>query len=227
MEIAIVGRHTKVSEEFRERIAEKLDKVESLDPKATRIDVQVVHERNARRVEERERVELTVRSRGPVIRAEATAADRTEALDAAALRLVERLRKQHERKISRHRGKGVSRVNPAPDVFVELEATEPEVVSVEAWEGAPDDHTREIPLAGTPIVIRSKIHEGAPMSISEAIDQMELVGHDFYLFHDAETGLPSAVYRRRGWTYGVIHLDAAPAKPTAIDTEDGELRASA
>jgi hypothetical protein len=46
------------------------------------------------------------------------------------------------------------------------------------------------------------------MSVPDAIDQMELVGHDFYLFVDAESGLPSAVYRRRGWTYGVIHLEA-------------------
>jgi hypothetical protein len=94
------------------------------------------------------------------------------------------------------------------------------VASVEAWEGAPKDATREIPLAGTPIVIRSKTHSGVPMTTAEAIDQMELVGHDFFLFHDSESGLPSAVYRRRGWTYGVIHLEAALEPP--VELAEGE-----
>ncbi len=72
--------------------------------------------------------------------------------------------------------------------------------------GRAADATREIPIDGTPIVIRSKTHEASPMTVTDAIDQMELVGHDFFLFHDVETDLPSAVYRRRGWTYGVLHL---------------------
>ena len=219
MDIAIVGRHTKVSAEFRERIHEKLEKVESLEPKATRIDVHVVHERNPRLTAERERIELTLHSRGPVIRAEAAADDRTVALDQAATKILERLRKRHERRTHRHQGKP-SIAEVAAAVPLESATDEQEIVNVEPWEGAPIDATREIPLAGTPIVIRSKTHSGQAMTVSEAIDQMELVGHDFFLFHDSESGLPSAVYRRRGWTYGVIHLEKEAASPAAIDGQE-------
>ncbi len=227
MDIAVVGRHTKVSEEFREHVLEKLSRVESLDPRATRVEVHVVHERNPKLTDERERVELTVHSKGPVIRAEAAAADRVDALDAAAFKLLERLRRQHERFAHRHQVKGTVRTMPADVPPVETPADVApapavEVRDVASWEGEPDGHTREIPVAGTPIVIRSKTHEATPMTIGDAIDQMELVGHDFFLFHDADSGLPSAVYRRRGWTYGVIHLDAAPAAPSSIDADAGD-----
>ncbi len=201
MDIVVVGRHTKVSEEFRARVIEKLRRIETVDSRAIRIDVHVVHERNPKIAGEREKVELTVHGHRPVVRAEAASDDRHMALDIAIDRLVERLRKRHERHSHRHQGRiGVGK----PGTPME---SSPRTTSVEAWEGAPDSATREIPLDGTPIVIRSKIHSAAPMTISEAIDRMELVGHDFYLFHDSESGLPSAVYSRRGWTYGVIHLE--------------------
>lgn len=202
MDIVIVGRHTKVSEDTRQKIAEKMEKVEALAPRATRADVHVVHERNPKYGNERERVEITVHGRG-IIRAEAAAEDRHVALDLATQRLIEQLRKQHERKVHRHQGKLGLHAVPVADEPLE-DAT---VGSVEAWEGAPEDSHREIPIDGTPIVIRSKKHAAPPMSVPEAIDQMELVGHDFFLFHDNESGLASAVYRRRGWTYGVIHLE--------------------
>ncbi len=228
MDVHVVGRHTKVSDEFREKVSEKVRKIESLDSRASRVDVHVVHERNPRLSNERERIELTVYGKGPVIRTEAAAEDRSVALDLAADRLVERLRKQHERRAHRHQGK-VS-VGHAPELAVVANETKPAaadaIVSVERWEGAPEDATREIPLAGTPIIIRSKTHAGLPMSTAEAIDQMELVGHDFFLFHDSESGLPSAVYRRRGWTYGVIHLEAAVEPPVELG-DSGRVEESA
>jgi ribosomal subunit interface protein len=201
MDVVIVGRHTKVSDEFRARVIEKLRRIETVDGRAGRIDVHVVHERNPKVSTERERVELTVHGHHPIVRAEAASDDRHVALDVAIDRRGERLRKRHERLSHRHQGRiGVGKSRA-------IRGTASQVTSVEAWEGAPDSATREIPLDGTPIVIRSKIHAAAPMTISEAIDRMELVGHDFFLFRDSESGLPSAVYRRRGWTYGVIHLE--------------------
>ncbi len=219
MDIAIVGRHTKVNDDLRQRIAEKMEKVEALAPRALRAEVHVVHERNPKLSGESERVEITVRGQQRVVRAEASAVDRVAALDAAAARLVEQLRKLHERKAHRHQGKvGLHAVEPTvtapiPDGAVApVDDSSEAPTSVEEWEGAPAGATREVPIDGTPIVIRSKTHAGTPMTVSEAIDQMELVGHDFYLFLDSESGHPSAVYRRRGWTYGVIHLDPeAPA----------------
>jgi ribosomal subunit interface protein len=228
MDIAIVGRHTKVSDEVRQKIFEKLAKVEALCPKATRAEVHVVHERNPRLSSDRERIEITLYDHG-VIRVEAAADDRLVALDAAAMRLTERLRRQHERKAHRHQTKPPLHSVPVADAAATLTTPSEDgdqVSSVESWEGAPEGTTREVPIDGTPIVIRSKVHEGAPMSVSEAIDQMELVGHDFYLFHDKDSGLASAVYRRRGWTYGVIHLEATAGTSTSIDRDDEE-RASA
>ena len=125
---------------------------------------------------------------------------------------IERLRKRHERFSHRHQGRvGLGKGKASAGA-----------TSVEAWEGAPDTATREIPFDGTPIMIRSKVHAAAPMTVSEAIDRMELVGHDFYLFHDSESGLPSVVYCRRGWTYGGIHLEESVAA-----TEDDQLRETA
>lgn len=225
MDIEIVGRHTKVSDEVQQKILDKLQKVERLAPKATRIEVHVVHERNSRLASDRERIEITVYDHN-VIRVEAAADDRLVALDAASLRLNERLRKQHDRRIQRQQNKTPLHAVPVTDIdatfdkplgdgALQASDSEDQVTSVESWEGAPEGSTREVPIDGTPIVIRSKTHEGAPMSVTEAIDQMELVGHDFFLFHDVESGLASAVYRRRGWTYGVIHLEVAEASSAA------------
>lgn len=232
MDIAIVGRHTKVSEDTRQKIFEKMEKVEVLAPKATRAEIHVVHERNPHLNGDRERIEITLHDHG-VIRVEAGADDRIVALDGAAARLVEQLRRRHERKAHRHQNKVPLHAVPLADDLppVNVPALDgdkaPEApASVEAWEGAPEGSTREVPIDGTPITIRSKTHEAAPMSVTEAIDQMELVGHDFFLFHDADSGMPSAVYRRRGWTYGVIHLDAKPADPSEIVRDDREAESA-
>lgn len=220
MDIAIVGRHTRVSDDMRERITAKMHKVEALAPKATRAEIHVVHERNARLATDAERVEITLHDRG-VIRVEASADDRVVALELAANRILDRLRKLHERRAHRHQVKADAPGAPpesqqAPLVPAVSGPDDELVESVEPWEGAPASAVREIPLDGTPIVIRSKVHAAEPMSVSDAIDQMELVGHDFYLFLDAESGLPSAVYRRRGWTYGVIHLDQHASAPVEV-----------
>lgn len=217
MDIVIVGRHTRVSDEMRERIIAKLEKLAALAPRATRAEVHVVHERNRKIVAEAERVEITMYGRH-VVRAEASAEDRMAALEIASTRIADQLRKLHERRAKRHKGKpSLHAVVQAELAAVEQaapaqERTEETAESVVPWEGAPDTAVREIPLDGTPIMIRSKTHKAAPMSVADAIDQMELVGHDFYLFVDADSGLPSAVYRRRGWTYGVIHLEQTEAE---------------
>ena len=207
MEIAIVGRHTKVNDDMRARIAAKMEKLSALAPLATRAEVHVVHERNPRLSSDAERVEITLHGRA-VVRAEASAEDRVTALELATTRVVEQLRKLHERRAHRHQGKPDMQTFALADVTPgEAPFAASEVESVEAWDGQPASSVREIPLDGTPITIRSKVHFADPMSVSDAIDQMELVGHDFFLFRDTESGLASAVYRRRGWTYGVIHLD--------------------
>ena len=113
MDIAFKGRHTNVQERFREHATVKLAKLEKLLRKVIRIDVEVSKESNPRLYGRRERVELTIRSRGPAIRAEAAADDRFAALDLALVKLESRLRRSCERRKERHSGHGTFRVPAA------------------------------------------------------------------------------------------------------------------
>jgi len=200
MEIVVVGRHTEVPERFRRHVEDKLAKVAQLAPRAQRVDVEVTHEKNPRLSEIRERVELTVRGKGPVVRAEARADDPYAALDIATAKLVERLRRARDRRKDHHK--------PAALAPVEVRAGAPaEETAIEAPATVSEDGVVEKVLGDSPIVIREKTHTAQPMTLDDALYEMEMVGHDFFLFVDAETALPSVAYRRRGWSYGVIRLD--------------------
>lgn len=211
MEIVVVARHTEVPARFRRHVEDKLEKVTQFAPYAQRVDVEVTHEANPRQASASERIELTVRDRGPVVRAEASASDAYSALDLASTKLYERLRRAHERRQDRYRrGKAaLPAEEPAvADSFVADEgegAYEPLPVPTEP------DVAVEGQLGDSPVIVRQKVHRTAPMSVEAAIDEMELAGHPFYLFIDSANHQPAVVYRRHGWTYGVIRLDAQAA----------------
>ncbi|MDN5717825.1 MAG: ribosome-associated translation inhibitor RaiA [Janibacter sp.] len=200
MEIAITGRNVTVSDRLREYLDTKLSKVPQLDPRVQRIEVMVSHEPNPRRSKASERVEITCRSKGPVIRAEACHDDRQAAVDLAAEKLLERLRRAHDK---RNVLRGRRRTSVAEAT---AELTEPLATDLPAEDVAEDPDPFGT-IGDSPIEVREKVHESAPMQLAEAVRRMELVGHDFFLFHDSDNGRPSVVYRRRGWSYGVIHLD--------------------
>lgn len=198
MDIVITARHANLSDRFRRQAEEKLEKVAQLAPRAQRVDVLVSHEQNPRQASRRDRVELTVRDRGPVIRAEACADDLYAALDIAQEKLLERLRRARDkRKVHTGRGGHASLryITPIDDTVTE----------------APTEDTDVDPNGESPIEIREKVHAAAPMTLDDALYQMELVGHDFYLFVDSSLGVPSVVYRRRGWSYGVLRLNTEDA----------------
>ncbi len=199
MEIVVAGRHTDVSARYRAHVTGKLAKVEQLAPRAQRVDVLVSHEPNPRQADSSERVELTVVDRGPVIRAEASADDPYAALDLALAKLLERLRRSRDRRREHRKDTTIPPVEPAAEPAEEVPAAPvPRIL---------DDGTKEIPLGDSPVVIREKVHQAAPMTVDDALYEMELVGHDFFLFVDAGTGRPAVAYRRHGWSYGVIQLD--------------------
>jgi ribosomal subunit interface protein len=199
MDIVVVGRHAELPEKFRRHVDEKLAKVEQLAPRAQRIDVEVTHENNPRLAGIRERVELTVVDSGPVVRAEATADDRYAALDLATGRLLERLRRNRDRRKA-HR-------NNTPFTPVDVRPPQPvDDAEPPAPAPAPGEAVEHV-LGDSPVVIREKVHQAHPMTVDDALYEMEMVGHDFYLFIDAETAQPSVAYRRHGWSYGVIKLD--------------------
>ncbi|MDO8144169.1 MULTISPECIES: ribosome hibernation-promoting factor, HPF/YfiA family [Isoptericola] len=215
MEIAVVGRHTDVTDKFREHVQDKLTKVTQLSPNTRRVDVEVTHENNPRLSDVSERVELTVRSKGPIIRAEAAADDRFAALDLAMEKLSERLRRSRDRHKKDHRRRGAEDARPFADPStvdeVLAERSEPEPAVLET----PGDSV-EHQLGDSPVVIRQKLHHGEPMTVDDAVERMELVGHDFFLFIDKESARPAAVYRRRGWSYGVIELDTTCAAAAPV-----------
>ena len=285
MEITFKGRHTSVPERFRRHASAKLAKLEKLDHNAIRIDVEVSTERNPRQADRSERVELTIRSRGPAIRAEAAADDRYAALDLAFIKLEGRLRKAAERRKTRRSDLTVPSTDaltavaaapaeasviaaeaaalsdvdipaiPRPDDAAVLDGTpvgrransrtagkpsarvtakvgtrvngqrRPEaVVPLPAFpdeemapdfDGFRDEAEAEESVSGVlpmqmvgdgPLVVREKFHASRPMTIDEALLEMELVGHDFFAYHDSGCGKFSVLYRRRGYDYGVIRL---------------------
>jgi len=223
MEIIVRGHHMTVPARFRQHAAEKLAKLAKLDQKAMRIDVEVSKERNTRQADRRERVELTIRSRGPAIRAEAAAEDRYTALDMAYAKLENRLRRVSDRRKVKHgdnasvRSPGMlTAVAESPADAEEMLADLPALSPVEEAEpprssrnGHTDPDGRLVPIqmeGDGPLVVREKTHPAKPMTIDQALLEMELVGHDFYLFHDSDCDRFSVVYRRRGYDYGVIRL---------------------
>jgi ribosomal subunit interface protein len=209
VDIIFRGRRTGVPERFRDYATAKLGKIVKLDQKTISIDVEITLERNPRQSAQRERVELTVYSRGPVIRAEAAADDRFQALDKAAAKLETHMRRASDRRKPRKPAHGVP-ADPAQDGAADGAPPGPaDDTTLNDW---PDtevqlDGVVPIPMEGDgPLVVREKFHNATPMTIDRALHEMELVGHDFFLFRDETSRLPSVVYRRRGYDYGVIRL---------------------
>jgi ribosomal subunit interface protein len=213
VDVIFKARHTDVRERFRRHATAKLAKIEKLDSKAIRVDVEITAERNPRLADRRERVELTVSSRGPAIRAEAAAEDRFAALDIALAKLESRLRRACDRRKGKHGAHAPARLIDLPEIGQSATglagagavAGDGASGAREAQQGA--DGLVQIEMQGDgPVVVREKFHAASPMTIDQALFEMELVGHDFYLFTDAASGMASVVYRRRGYQYGVIRL---------------------
>jgi ribosomal subunit interface protein len=236
MEIVVKGRNVEVPDHYRVHVAQKLSRLERYDRKGIRIEVELYHEPNRRQAKKCQHVEITAIGRGPVIRAEAGAADFYAALDAGVAKLEARLRKSADRRrvhhgrhtpisvaeatapngLADHGRFGRRRGRPKPvhpaalpssgdlltaestltDVRTETDVDVPE----QRW-------IAEVEALGSPgRVGQEKEHSAEPMTIDEALSEMERVGDDFYLFADADSGRASVVYRRKGFDYGLVRL---------------------
>jgi ribosomal subunit interface protein len=207
MEIVVNGRNSEISERFREHVEEKLTRLEKYDSRQriSRVEVEITHEKNPRLPDKAAKVEMTLRSRGPAVRAEAASTDQHSALDAAIDKLESRLRRTLDRRrIHRGRHAPTSLATATADVPLEgLLIPEPE-------DDDPTSRSSPIESEGDcPIVVREKTHQATPMTLDQAMYEMELVGHDFYLFLEKDSMRPSVVYLRKGYDYGVIHLDVS------------------
>jgi ribosomal subunit interface protein len=220
--IVVKGRNVEVPDHYRVHVAEKLARVERYDHKAIRYDVELFHERNPRQSKSCQRVEITGQCRGQVVRAEACGPDFYAALDAATSKLENRLRRVADRRKVHHGRRQPTSVAEAtaplaavlaPEIDTEVQANgqrhrtgvldPPE----QEFDYELPTQRRHSPDADGPgRIVRRKLHPANPITVDQALYEMELVGHDFYLFSDADSGLPSVVYRRRGFHYGVIQL---------------------
>ncbi len=201
MELRITAKNLTVSDRFRDYVSEKSGKVEQFAHRPQELNIKVTRHDHSKHSGQEDQVELTVYEPGHVVRAEAKSNDKFSAFDMAFGKLMERLRRYADKhkvhRGGRHKNIGTSELTASD--FAALDVT-------------PIDHdklTGEIPIVSEEpdqLVIRSKEFERVPMTQQDAVDHMELVGHDFYLFHDSETGKESVVYRRKGYSYGVISL---------------------
>lgn len=228
MDIVIKGRNVEVPEHYRAHVGEKLARLERYDKKMIRYEVELFHEPNPRQAKNCQRVEITGMGHGEPVCAEASASDFYGALDAAVGKMESRLRKHADRRRV-HYGRRcpesvaeatsvagqTSAMNTTGTAVLDAPETEPSLEATDArsaestsddidvprqrWDGGVVDHQ-----PGR--IVREKDHSSEPMSVDQALSEMELVGHDFYLFHDSAADLPSVVYRRRGFNYGVIRL---------------------
>ena len=217
MDIVVKGRNVEVPDHFRVHVAEKLTRAERYDPKIIRVDVELSHETNRRQSKTCQRVQITLASRGPAVRAEASADSFYAALDAAVTKLEARLRRAADRRHHRHHERTpIAAVATGADELLDGGVNGNAAVP-EAAEGAAVAVAVEIePLGaddegaaadgGPGRIVRVKDHPADPITVDQALFQMELVGHDFYLFNDADTHLASVVYRRKGFDYGLLRL---------------------
>jgi ribosomal subunit interface protein len=206
MDVVVTGRHCEISDRFRGHAAEKLTRLEKHDHRIIRVHVEVDCEPNPRQHDHAVHVELTAFSKGPVIRAEAAADDKMAALDLALDKMAAQMRRAADRRrVHRGRRAPVSVGQALAGVPVDGLSSSTKVESADTVE------ERQVgPIAVTgdgPLVVREKTHPASPMTLDQALYEMELVGHDFYLYVDKESERPAVVYRRKGYDYGVISLD--------------------
>jgi ribosomal subunit interface protein len=198
-EIVVKGRNVEIPEHFRIYVSEKLSRLERFDRTIYLFDVELDHERNRRQRKNCQHVEITARGRGPVVRGEGCADSFYAALESAVCKLENRLRRSKDRRKIHYGDKTPVSLAEATAIgpMADLNGSAAESSNVDGT--MLDDHE-----PGR--IVRTKDHPATPMTVDDALSQMELVGHDFFLFHDKESDKPCVVYRRHAYDYGLIRL---------------------
>jgi putative sigma-54 modulation protein len=191
METRVKGKHFEVTDALRQRVQQKLGRLERYLDTVAEAQVELARE-STRSATDRYVVQVTLWASGVVVRGEQKAGDVYQALDAVFDVLQERLvrfKEKHYRRTGRRRPERIGQLL-APPVEEEPEALEDEA----------DERLSIVRVKRTPI---------KPMPAEEAIEQLELLGHDFYVFLDSTTERVSVLYRRRDGGYGLIQPEPA------------------
>jgi len=212
MEISINGRNVGITDRFRDYATEKSEKVSHLAEKAQAFQIRVSRHNEKNGSAGDDRVELTLIGPGPLVRSESDGSDKYVAFDLALDKLIQRIRRAKDRqKVHRgnHRPTSLHEASSGGFGVVDITPAAPDLMEKVRTGSIPIQNAETEEEPWSPVVIRKKVFPAKPMTVDDALYNMELVGHDFYLFVDAETDRPSVVYRRKGWDYGVIGLDTS------------------
>jgi len=177
--VRIHGRNTEVTDDVRDLALEKVEHAGRIFDDVTDVDVEFSENGNPRQVDARHRVEITAKAGTQIVRVESNAFDARSALDTASEKYERQLRKLKERLIQRSRKASHKDLNPL-------------------IEPVDEHHDRDA------VVVRKKTFELRPMTVEEAALQMEMIGHDFFVFLDANTGRQSVLYNRHDGDLGLI-----------------------
>jgi ribosomal subunit interface protein len=206
MEIVVRGRNVEVPEHYRQHVEDKVGQLERFDTKLERMDVELFHEKNPRQSSSCQRVEITLRGKGPVVRAEAAGPDFYAALDMACGKLDNRMRRAADRRRVHHGRRTPASVRLSNNSAADLGAG---ALTLDR-QLAEGPHVTDLDEHLPGRVVREKHHPATPMTVDQALHEMELVGHDFFMFQCAQTGQPTVVYRRHAYDYGLIRLVEVP-----------------
>ena len=203
MDVLVTGRRCTITDDFRDQVTDRISSIERFKDRVIRVEVQLSAEPRAKQPDQAVKAEITLLSKGPVVRAVASAEDKTVAFEHALDRLKAQLRRAADRR-KNYRG-----LRLAQSLLDEVPAPAPETDS----DGPETHRVAGLEVTGDgPLVVREKFFPATPLTLAQALDEMELVGHDFFLYCDADTNAPSVVYRRKAYDYGVIHLEVSQAK---------------
>jgi putative sigma-54 modulation protein len=183
MDVSIRGRNIEVTPRLQEYIEKKIGRLDRYLPTITDADMEVSTERT-KSAQDRRVVQLTVRSKGTILRVEERDHDVFTAVDRVLDKMFAR--------ISRYKGKRQDRAHAGAE---------------EAVGGEPLPVAAEPPAPGQ--IVRTKRFQMLPMNVEEAIEQLELLGHDFYVFFNAVEGKLNVLYRRKDGDYGLIQPELA------------------
>lgn len=201
-EVVVKGRNVEIPDHFRTYVSEKLSRLERFDRTIYLFDVELEHENNRRQRKNCQQVQVTARGRGPVARGEARADSFYAAFESAVSKLENRLRRSKDRRKVHYGDKTPVSLAQATAVAASLDGQQPTQQPEQDQASESDDGAVHVPGR----IVRVKEHSATPMHVDDALYEMELVGHDFFLFHDKETDTPSVVYRRQAYDYGLIRL---------------------
>lgn len=187
MKLVIHGKNIEITDAIREYVHQKIEKAASHFQHITNeVDVHLSVAKNPR-INPQQTAEVTIFANGNVIRAEESSENLYASIDLVANKIARQLRKYKERRRDK-------KIHAHNNNHIE------EVISEEVVTDLIGDRTPELPEE----VVRTKYFAMPPMTVSQALEQLRLVGHDFYMFHNSETDEINVIYERNHGGYGVI-----------------------